>query len=201
MKIELVGHTGTQAPQSMQPSGSTYSWVAASKRLLVLLGVDAVGRASVNAKLISGTGISDDVCHDDDLRFGVRCRPYRAAVAISTATPNVQRSQPFGGDAVTGLSAPSVHRDFSHQVSVISRQLLSRQSRHLDRGLSFSCSVIRPRTNRVPQPPCVWAGWGGRAAGTCSPGGTNDRLLQLNHPLTPTHYPLLLPFWDGPLSS
>ena len=40
------------------------------KGLLILLGVNAIGWASFDAKLIFGTGVSDYVCHDDDLRFG-----------------------------------------------------------------------------------------------------------------------------------
>src|SRR5579863_1650355 len=50
MKMELVGHTGTQAPQSMQPSGSTYSWVAASKPSSSFLGwMQSVGQASTQS--------------------------------------------------------------------------------------------------------------------------------------------------------
>src|ERR1019366_5347702 len=50
MKTELVGHTGTQAPQSMQPSGSTYNWVAASNPSSSFLGcMQSVGQASTQS--------------------------------------------------------------------------------------------------------------------------------------------------------
>src|SRR5215469_8458200 len=49
-KIELVGQTGTQAPQSMQPLGSTYSWVAASNASSSFLGwMQSVGQASTQS--------------------------------------------------------------------------------------------------------------------------------------------------------
>src|SRR5271169_6323174 len=49
-KIELVGQTGTQAPQSMQPLGSTYSCVAASNCSSSFLGwMQSVGQASTQS--------------------------------------------------------------------------------------------------------------------------------------------------------
>src|SRR5271167_1461505 len=49
-KIELVGQTGTQAPQSMQPLGSTYNWVAASNFSSSFLGwIQSVGQASTQS--------------------------------------------------------------------------------------------------------------------------------------------------------
>src|SRR6516165_6812454 len=49
-KMELVGQTGTQAPQSMQPLGSTYSWVAASNASSSFLGwMQSVGQASTQS--------------------------------------------------------------------------------------------------------------------------------------------------------
>src|SRR5271165_6324964 len=65
--------------------GGRFEW------FLVLLGVNAVGWASVNAKLIFCTGISDYVCHDYDLPvLNSGCRPHRTA---STNT-NVQIWRP-----------------------------------------------------------------------------------------------------------
>src|SRR5271169_715079 len=49
-KIELVGHTGTQAPQSMQPLGSTNNWAAASNCSSSFLGwMQSVGQASTQS--------------------------------------------------------------------------------------------------------------------------------------------------------
>src|SRR5271165_5487743 len=49
-KMELVGQTGTQAPQSMQPLGSTYNWVAASNFSSSFLGwMQSVGQASTQS--------------------------------------------------------------------------------------------------------------------------------------------------------
>src|SRR6516162_647613 len=49
-KMELVGQTGTQAPQSMQPLGSTYSWVAAANASSSFLGwMQSVGQASTQS--------------------------------------------------------------------------------------------------------------------------------------------------------
>src|SRR5271167_352872 len=49
-KIELVGQTGTQAPQSMQPLGSTYNWGAASNCSSSFLGwMQSVGQASTQS--------------------------------------------------------------------------------------------------------------------------------------------------------
>ena len=56
-----------QAPQSMQPSGSTYIWVAASKVGLVQLGMDAVGGADVDAEGVLDAVISNYVGHDESI--------------------------------------------------------------------------------------------------------------------------------------
>jgi hypothetical protein len=57
------------APQSMQPSGSTYIWVAASKAGSSLLGVDAVGRANLNTEGVFDARISDYISHDESVSW------------------------------------------------------------------------------------------------------------------------------------
>src|ERR1700687_3184703 len=99
MKIELVGHTGTQAPQSMQPSGSTYNWVAASKGSSSFLGwMQSVGQASTQSSSLVQVSVMMyamiAVSHLVLLR-----RPHRAAAMSGY----VQCTNPSTMKAVTAV--------------------------------------------------------------------------------------------------
>src|SRR6516225_554063 len=78
-KIEFVGQTGTQAPQSMQPLGSTYNWVAASNGSSSFLGwMQSVGQASTQSSSLVQVSVIvyAMIAVLLDLRF---CRPPAAA--------------------------------------------------------------------------------------------------------------------------
>ena len=62
--IESEVQAGMHAPQSMQPSGSTDIWVAASKPGS-LLGMYAIGRANLYTEGVFNARISNYIGHDE----------------------------------------------------------------------------------------------------------------------------------------
>src|SRR5271157_1150225 len=75
-KIELVGQTGTQAPQSMQPLGSTKSCVAASNFSSSFLGwMQSVGQASTQSSSL--VQVSVMVYAMIAVLLDLVCRPIR----------------------------------------------------------------------------------------------------------------------------
>src|SRR5215469_5438704 len=77
-KIELVGQTGTQAPQSMQPLGSTYSWVAASNASSSFLGwMQSVGQASTQSSSLVQVSVMVYAMIAVLLDLVCACQPHR----------------------------------------------------------------------------------------------------------------------------
>jgi hypothetical protein len=63
-----------QAPQSMQPSGSIYTRGLHTseshfKTRLVLLGMDAIGRADVDAEGVPDASIADYIRHGESVSY------------------------------------------------------------------------------------------------------------------------------------
>src|SRR5664279_226398 len=76
-KMELVGQTGTHAPQSMQPSGSTYNWVAASNFSSSFLGwMQSVGQASTQSSSLVQVSVIV-YAMIAVLRSSLACQPHR----------------------------------------------------------------------------------------------------------------------------
>src|SRR5271157_133311 len=76
-KIELVGQTGTHAPQSMQPLGSTYNWVAASNCSSSFLGwMQSVGQASTQSSSLVQVSVMVYAMIAVLLELGA-CHPHR----------------------------------------------------------------------------------------------------------------------------
>ena len=58
----------------MQPAGSTYICVEASKSGFVRLGMDAIGGADFDAERIFNARIGNDVSHDESVSWNERFR-------------------------------------------------------------------------------------------------------------------------------